>query len=127
MTYVFQLRDEYSDVWFCDYETAKRRFKTIRSPLYNGVWYGDLGTNDLNEIYEILNVYRPSDYVGHSLSVSDVVVIIENGTLSAWYVDDIGFEEISADEFVLGLNTLFTADDVGRILRTVVDYERRKC
>lgn len=44
----------------------------------------------LDYLYEKFNIAHPSDFRGHSLSVSDVIVL--DGT--AYYVDSYGFEEI---------------------------------
>ena len=62
--------------------------------------YGDmLEDNDtLETIYEKFNVVHPDDYTGHSLSVSDVVVMKKDGKLTAHYVDSFGYQELS--EFV---------------------------
>lgn len=49
----------------------------------------------LDNIYEIFNESRPVDFKGHSLSVSDVVVINEIGKKeTAYYVDNFGFKEV---------------------------------
>ena len=48
----------------------------------------------LEDIYRRFNIDHPEDFKGHSLSVSDVVVLHENGSDTAWYVDSIGFKEL---------------------------------
>lgn len=48
----------------------------------------------LESIYEKFNLYHPADYRGHSLSVSDVVVLHENGHTSAHICDSFGFVEV---------------------------------
>ncbi len=55
--------------------------------------YGFLPTREdkLETIYEKLNIDRPADFKGHSLSVSDVVVLHINGKNSAHFVDSFGF------------------------------------
>lgn len=50
----------------------------------------------LEGIYETFNLHRPEDFTGHSLSVSDIVVLHEGGKDTAHYVDAIGFEEVPA-------------------------------
>lgn len=49
----------------------------------------------LEQVFEKFNTDHPKDFAGHSLSVSDVVVIQQNGELSAHYVDRAGFTELS--------------------------------
>lgn len=48
----------------------------------------------LESIYEKFNLYHPADYRGHSLSVSDVVVLHENRHTSAHICDSFGFVEV---------------------------------
>ena len=48
----------------------------------------------LEDIYYAFNTNHPDDYEGHSLSVSDVVVIKENNKLLAYYVDSFGFKPL---------------------------------
>lgn len=48
----------------------------------------------LEQVFEKFNIDHPKDFAGHSLSVSDVVVIQQNGELSAHYVDRAGFTEL---------------------------------
>ena len=48
----------------------------------------------LEDIYRRFNIDHPEDFRGHSLSVSDVVVLHEKGTDTAYYVDSIGFKEL---------------------------------
>ena len=48
----------------------------------------------LEQLYQKFNCARPLDYHGHSLSVSDVIVLNQDGKISAHYVDSIGFKEL---------------------------------
>lgn len=54
--------------------------------------------NDLSEMLENLyvkfNMNIPDDFRGHSMSVSDVVALRQNGTVTCHYVDDVGFKEL---------------------------------
>ncbi len=49
----------------------------IDSSIYNRVYEGDVECNDLEEVYQMFNLNHPKDYLGRSLSVSDIVEIIE--------------------------------------------------
>lgn len=56
--------------------------------------YKDLDTM-LEEMYTKFNIDHPEDFRGHhSLSVSDIVAIRQNGIVSCHYVDSIGFKEL---------------------------------
>ena len=62
---------------------------------YEKVYSGTLPQDkDLNDIYTEFNINHPADFKGHSLSVSDIVVIEWQGQITANYVDNYGFENI---------------------------------
>ena len=48
----------------------------------------------LEDIYTRFNIDIPEDYTGRSLSLSDVVVLHQDGDVSAHYVDSVGFREV---------------------------------
>ena len=48
----------------------------------------------LEQLYQKFNCARPTDYHGHSLSVSDVIMLNQDGKISAHYVDSLGFKEL---------------------------------
>ena len=48
----------------------------------------------LEELYMQFNLYRPPDFKGHSLSVSDVIALKLDGHACAFFVDRIGFKEL---------------------------------
>ena len=52
---------------------------------------------DLEDIFVLLNTTRPEGFKGHSLSVSDIVVLkaTDTGKESAFYVDSFGFKNLS--------------------------------
>ena len=66
---------------------------------YAAVYAGNLDhmsdTQDrLDELYETFNIRRPEDFRGHSLSVSDIVALKQNGVVSCHYVEPQGFREL---------------------------------
>ena len=64
----------------------------------------DVNTENKNEILESIftkfNTDRPEDFKGHSLSVSDVVVLHKDDTDTAHYIDSLGFKNVP--EFLKG-------------------------
>ena len=48
----------------------------------------------LEKLYEQFNVDRPTDFTGHSLSVSDIIALRQGDQVSCHYVDNFGFAEI---------------------------------
>lgn len=64
--------------------------------------YGvDTTEEKLHAIFEEFNIYKPADYTGRPLSVSDIVVLHENGKNSAHYVDSTDYTEMP--HFISGL------------------------
>lgn len=61
---------------------------------YEMIYTDELNGATLNDIYERFNIDHPKDYVGYSLSVSDVIVLIKNGNRTAYMVDSFGFKEL---------------------------------
>ena len=72
----------------------------------------------LEELYAKFNVSRPDDFTGHSLSVSDIVALRQNGVVSCHYVDSIGFKELPGflkPENYLKAAEMAMEDDYGMI------------
>ena len=72
----------------------------------------------LEGIYTKFNIKHPEDFRGHSLSVSDIVALKQNGVVSCHYVDSFGFAELP--DFMKPENYLKNAemameDDYGMI------------
>ena len=61
---------------------------------YEMIYTDELNWATLDDIYERFNIDHPKDYVGYSLSVSDVIVLIKNGNRTAYMVDSFGFKEL---------------------------------
>lgn len=61
---------------------------------YEMIYTDELNGATLNDIYERFNINHPKDYVGYSLSVSDVIVFIKDGERTAYMVDSFGFKEL---------------------------------
>lgn len=84
---------------FMGIESAKSLGYTIDGKDYRMVYAAPwMPTITLDNIFERFNIDRPEDFRGHSLSVSDVIVINRTAETKAYYVDSFGFEELP--EFV---------------------------
>ena len=110
---IYQLKggDELHGLRFEAYERAK---DAIDRTNYQIVYTGTLPERNalpqrLDALYRQFNIDRPPDFYGHSLSVSDVIVIRQNGAFSAHYVDSIGFVELPG--FCSGKNPLCSLED----------------
>ena len=107
---IYQLRNEDStrDYHFEPYDRLQTAGLTVDKANYTEVYAAPLtaGTT-LEDIYRTFNVDYPADFKGHSLSVSDVVVLHQNGQDTAHYCDSVGFQQVP--EF-LRENPLRTAE-----------------
>ena len=93
--YQITARDPEHDYRFMNLDFVKRHGMEVNCADYELVYTAPLTENDtLEAIYECFNIQRPADFTGHSLSVSDVVVLNDGKSIKACYVDSIGFAEL---------------------------------
>ena len=98
---IYQIRrsGELDAYRFMNYDYLQSKGVTPERSGYDAIYtggfmdYGNARTN-LDMIYQRFNVDHPADFKGHSLSVSDIVALKQNGVVSCHYVDSIGFREI---------------------------------
>ena len=83
-----------------EYVDAKNYALVYSAPLTPGT--------SLEDIYTRFNIDHPKDFKGHSLSVSDVVVLHQNGQDTSHYVDSLGYKDVP--EFLQPENYLKTAE-----------------
>ena len=63
---------------------------------YEEVYRGEIKEGEtLDTLYEKFNLYHPDDFTGHSMSVSDVIVIEKEYEKTAYYVDSFGFTKVA--------------------------------
>lgn len=94
---IFQIPigSEARDSKFMSFEEVTKKYGEIARDNYAMVYTSPLKEGDtLDSLYERFNIDPPTDYTGHSLSVSDVVVLHQNHEDKAYYVDSVGFQEI---------------------------------
>ncbi len=95
---IYQLKDDDESLHYIRFESLERLQKDnqkVDIVNYDVVYDGTLkpGTT-LDDLYYEFNMRRPLDFRGHSLSVSDVVVLHQDGMDKAFYVDSFGFSEL---------------------------------
>ena len=86
--------------------------------IYTGlVVCGQNRTATLENLFEIFNMNRPADFTGHSLSVSDIVALKQDGVVSYHYCDSVGFQELPGfmSENYLKAAEMSLEDDYGMI------------
>ena len=80
---------------FLSLETAKEMGFTVDGKDYQMVYSERLrDATTLDNLFERFNIERPNDFTGHSMSVSDVIIMNRGGRLAAYYVDSFGFTEL---------------------------------
>ena len=80
---------------FLSLETAKEMGFTVDGKDYQMVYSERLrDATTLDNLFERFNIERPNDFTGHSMSVSDVIIMNRGGRLTAYYVDSFGFTEL---------------------------------
>jgi hypothetical protein len=83
------------DFAFRPYDELQKDNLSVDAVNYSCVYSGRLEEGQsLDNIYERFNLHRPLDFLGHSLSVSDVIVVHKDGNEQAYYVDSFGFKEV---------------------------------
>ena len=71
----------------------------INSRIYDIVYQGNVEARDLEDVYRMFNTERPQEFNGHSLSVSDVVEVVEGPGMAPgfYFCDCIGFQRVEFD------------------------------
>ncbi|RKI53497.1 nucleotidyltransferase, partial [bacterium D16-51] len=94
---IYQLKDsaETRDIRFMDMDYLEKEGIPVSRENYTLVYTGELTEGmSLEDIYTKFNIDHPADFTGHSLSVSDVVVLHQDGENTSHYVDSVGYREI---------------------------------
>ena len=94
---IYQLKggSETLDYRFEPLDSIHRNGLSVKPENYELVYEAPLTAKDnLESIYTRFNVDRPADFTGHSLSVSDIVVLHQDGKDTAHYCDRAGFSEV---------------------------------
>ena len=111
---IYQLKqdDTTRDLRFEPYRRAENRIdKANYQPVYAGALQqnGNL-SQQLEGLFQQFNVNRPTDFKGHSLSMSDVITVRRSGVTSSHYVDTFGFVELPG--FDSGKNPMRSLEDM---------------
>ena len=117
---IYQLKrnDETAELLFMSSNYLREHDLAVSYENYDAVYSGQLsGTETLDALYMKFNIERPQDFTGHSLSVSDIVALRQNGVVSCHYVDSIGFADVPSfiPENYLKNAEMAMEDDYGMI------------
>ena len=118
---IYQLKrgDETRDLRFEPYDRLQATGHAVDRANYELIYTAPLAPDtSLEDIYTRFNLDHPADFKGHSLSVSDIVVLHQNGKDTAHYVDSIGYQEVP--EFFKEQAQQLTPDEreTGETIRT---------
>ena len=94
---IYQIKggDETRDFRFEPYDRLQAAGNVVDRANYELVYSAPLAPEtSLEDIYTRFNIDHPKDFKGHSLSVSDVVVLHQDGQDAAHFVDSVGFREV---------------------------------
>ena len=94
---IYQLKrgDETRDLRFEPLDRLTAAGYSVDKANYDLIYSAPLTPDmTLGRIWEVFNTDHPKDFKGHSLSISDVVVLHQNGQDTAHYVDSYGYTEI---------------------------------
>ena len=108
---IYQIKggDETRDFRFEPYDRLQAAGNVVDKANYELVYSAPLAPEtSLEDIYTRFNIDHPKDFKGHSLSVSDVVVLHQNGQDTAHYVDSFGYKDVP--EFLQPENYLKAAE-----------------
>lgn len=94
---IYQLKEapETRELQFMRYEKGKTISRDNYSLVFANICVDIPNDNELlDSLFFTFNHIRPFKYQGHSISVSDVIVLQDGEHRAAYYVDSIGFKEI---------------------------------
>ena len=94
---IYQLKrgDETRDFRFEPYDRLQAAGLAVDPANYDLIYTAPLAPDmSLDDIFTRFNIDHPADFKGHSLSVSDVVVLHQAGQDTAHYVDRFGYQQV---------------------------------
>ena len=98
---IYQLKrdDTTADLRFMNTDWLKKQGIEPKLDNYDLVYTGTLHPSSsqpdtLESLYQTFNINHPADFTGHSLSVSDIVALKQDGVISCHYVDSVGYKEL---------------------------------
>ena len=120
---IYQLKreDSTTDLRFMGSDWLQKKGLEPNRDNYDLVYTGRLYPSEnrldtLERLYQTFNIDHPEDFRGHSLSVSDIVALKEQGVVSYHYVDSIGYTELpNFDKNYLKAAEMQLEDDYGMI------------
>lgn len=99
--YQISLERDSNKVAFMALDTLPKLQKTegVNSSLYDRVYEADVDCSNLEDVFKLFNLNLPAEYTGRSLSVSDVVEVVDAPEIEAgfYFCDSVGFQRVDFD------------------------------
>jgi len=124
---IYQLKDteETRDIRFMNMNYLEKEGIPVSRENYTLVYTGELMEGmSLEDIYIKFNIDHPADFTGHSLSVSDVVVLHQDGENTSHYVDSVGYREIPEFTKEFSVSAEVSAEKVPES-KVIADFKAR--
>lgn len=105
---IYQLKsgDEMKNYRFEPFDSLQNKGLSVERGNYTLVYSASLNDSDTpDSLYAKFNFDRPEYFTGHSLSVSDIIVMQREGVVTSHYVDSFGFQKLTAflgNEYAVG-------------------------
>lgn len=88
----------------------------IDSAVYDKVYDGEVDCENLEDVFLKFNIDRPTDFQGHSLSVSDVVEVYGDDKLAGFYFcDSFGFKKVDFEPDLCAVSERMNKPDKDKI------------
>ena len=86
--YQIDWKGEGREYAFLSYDSIRAKGKLPQRKDYQLVYSGILEPDEnMDSLYVKFNIAHPQDFTGHSLSISDIIVLKKNGKINVSYVD----------------------------------------
>lgn len=96
--YQIEMSLDTENVAFMSYAYMQNKYaEGVPANLYRMVYEGVVPTKELSVVYYIFNMAHPEGYCARSLSVSDVIEVIDENESTFYYCDSFGFRKIQFD------------------------------
>ena len=96
--YQIEMSLDEQNVAFRSYTKMQEKYPSgIPANLYRMMYEGVVPTKELSVVFYIFNMAHPQDYRTRSLSVSDVIEVVEENSSTFYFCDTVGFREVSFD------------------------------
>lgn len=96
--YQIDMDKDVEKVQFKNLENTLNIAGQVNPAIYSQVYANVCDCNNLEDVYCKFNVgERPTGFTGHSLSVSDIVEILDEENKGTYFCDSFGFKKIDFD------------------------------